>query len=897
MVLNTLTVGAAVTPTVIATSITHYLNRKPLHQKPTAHLSYHEGLNLVRRFIIHSAYHTVEELQAFTAQWVPVPHWVRVDTIEITQDYLTRAANHISEQLGPEGVELVGGKHWWQWRRQKSPLKAEWIEMRKDHAERKKTGDRGHRVILYIHGGAYYFGSNDEHRYQMQRHARKLKAKLLTPEYRLAPEFPFPCGLHDSLAAYLYLLEHHHPNEILLAGDSAGGGMCMALMLVLRDQGLPLPAGGMLLSPWVDLTHSFPSVAGDGAFDYIPSNGFVHRPSRAWPPPNSDDLESFAEEARKAEQARNHKKPQNPDEPEMPMISVAPPSGSTAPPVIPASLSETTKHYGPNLTINIDGKEIEIKDQIQLYAANHLLTYPLVSPVMAASLGGLPPLLIQTGGGELLCDEQVYLAHKAAHPTKYPPPKHVYASHPGRAAEIEAEMAKYPPTDVQLQVWDDLCHVAHTLSWTRPAKYMYRSVAQFGAWALARSQNRAIDILVDDSVSDISSGGSDTDSTADDSPLDKVQTDANLGYLPSFAPIAAGMAVGKAGDPLPPFADHMIRQRVDRHGDIRPLPPVDELPAMLMPVEQIGIIKEGPVRKWLDTQKKWSKLFGKERENVQATRLKEIREGYVGFSDLNGGLESPPPTALAGRRRLGKEEVGPKKPGRSWGMSMWSGWGMSHDKNTIRREKAAPKTPDIESVVPREAEASASPRETSRAATPSEKGRPGLASSPSRYRSVTDEGQAGTPLSGASTPSGVRSGRSSLAGGGAGGHTRGNSMIYSLPEEEGTGLVVPKSNSSSTRPTSDGIAFPFKLKVGDGEQNAEGRSLNASLLTLPGTPGLEQNAETGASEETGEEKNINGHENGNGKAIEPTSEADATNGEKRTVERPGVERFVTAPEF
>lgn len=129
--------------------------------------------------------------------------------------------------------------------------------------------------MLYVHGGAYFFGSVDERRYQLQRHARKLRARVFAPRYRLAPQFPFPCGLHDCLSAYLYLLAIQEPEEIILAGDSAGGGMIVSLLVTLRDQRLPLPAGAILISPWVDLTHSSPSVAEEGALDYIPAHGFT----------------------------------------------------------------------------------------------------------------------------------------------------------------------------------------------------------------------------------------------------------------------------------------------------------------------------------------------------------------------------------------------------------------------------------------------------------------------------------------------------------------------------------------------------------------------------------------------------------------------------------------------
>lgn len=203
-----------------------------------------------------------------------MPVWVDVQHVQIPEDLLLRSADLIRAQLGPAGIEAVGGKSWWEWRREETVLKAEWIEMRQDMEQRKKTENvKGQRIMLYVHGGAYFFGSVDEHRYQMQRHARKLKARVLAPRYRLAPQFPFPCGLMDCLAAYLFLLEQgHHPSTILLAGDSAGGGMVLSMLVTLRDQGIALPAGAILISPWVDLTHSFPSLGGDGKMDYVRSH-------------------------------------------------------------------------------------------------------------------------------------------------------------------------------------------------------------------------------------------------------------------------------------------------------------------------------------------------------------------------------------------------------------------------------------------------------------------------------------------------------------------------------------------------------------------------------------------------------------------------------------------------
>lgn len=102
-----------------------------------------------------------------------------VDEVSIPSEYITESARLLASQLGQDGVNQVGGTKWWQWRREGGILKAEWIEMRSNYDKRKRTGDKGKKVMLYVHGGAYFFGSVDEHRYQLQRHARKLEARVL----------------------------------------------------------------------------------------------------------------------------------------------------------------------------------------------------------------------------------------------------------------------------------------------------------------------------------------------------------------------------------------------------------------------------------------------------------------------------------------------------------------------------------------------------------------------------------------------------------------------------------------------------------------------------------------------------------------------------------------------
>jgi acetyl esterase/lipase len=109
---------------------------------------------------------------------VPHPLWVKVDQFPIPETHLTASAEAIQAQLGSHGIESVGGKTWWQWRRPGSEMSAEWIEMRAHFQVRQSGNDPGKRVMLYVHGGGYFFGSVDAHRYQLQRHARKLKARV-----------------------------------------------------------------------------------------------------------------------------------------------------------------------------------------------------------------------------------------------------------------------------------------------------------------------------------------------------------------------------------------------------------------------------------------------------------------------------------------------------------------------------------------------------------------------------------------------------------------------------------------------------------------------------------------------------------------------------------------------
>ena len=123
------------------------------------------------------------------------------------------------------------------------------------------------RTVLHHHGGGYVSGRPATNRNVAGRLARGLRAQVLLAAYRLAPEHPHPAALQDALSSYRRLLDRCDPAAIAVSGDSAGGGLTLALLQRLRDEGLPLPAAGVLISPWTDLTGESPSHSGNDAAD------------------------------------------------------------------------------------------------------------------------------------------------------------------------------------------------------------------------------------------------------------------------------------------------------------------------------------------------------------------------------------------------------------------------------------------------------------------------------------------------------------------------------------------------------------------------------------------------------------------------------------------------------
>lgn len=408
------------------------------------------------------------------------------------------------------------------------------------------------------------------------------------------------------------------------------------------------------------------------------------------------------------------------------------------------------------------------------------------------------------GGGEILRDEQIYMAHKCANPQKYAPATE-------RLTPREKEqLAKFKPTDVQLQVWDDLCHVAPTLSFTKPAKFMYRSVAQFGAWLLARAQHRGIDILDDDQISVISSSGSETQ-VGNGAAREEERREEEEAIA------AAPGQVGKAGDPLPDFKNHMIRQRVTRHGVTLPLAPEKELEACSMDPTEVGVFKAATARKWLATRREYDTRYASAKAKVHKQLVSDLATGFQDF----GPGEQPPPAALAGRRKLESHMAETKKK-RSLGLSLWSLWGSKHDEETIEREKQADKQPEIEIVadddggrVPHRDQDGANEREAQSPADGDVTSR-----SRSRRRTVVDEHQ--------------------IEHGAVDENTPVAQLLHKRQEKEAShpGLLspdyVPETGVAGKRPFIKGMALPFSL-------NKEADTASMVTLNSVASPSKEAN--------------------------------------------------------
>lgn len=180
-------------------------------------------------------------------------------TLDDLAHYVTRMRPRLESLAArgpiPRGTRIDVDRH--------APVPGEWV--------RPKDSHEGGPVVLHLHGGAYTLCSPTTHRGMTRNLARAARGVAWVPDYRLAPEHPYPAALDDAVRTYRWLLDDLaiDPSRIAVTGDSAGGGLGLGLLLRARDEGLPLPACYVGLSPWTDLTGASDSIEANNGRDVL----------------------------------------------------------------------------------------------------------------------------------------------------------------------------------------------------------------------------------------------------------------------------------------------------------------------------------------------------------------------------------------------------------------------------------------------------------------------------------------------------------------------------------------------------------------------------------------------------------------------------------------------------
>ncbi|CAG8707232.1 12216_t:CDS:2, partial [Funneliformis mosseae] len=262
-------------PMLISTTINHYRKGPP---QPSWDLKFHLVFALIKSNIGDFNNLTIEQAQQDSKRHAPLLPDTITNESKVDNKYRHESQIHLERILKP--YEHVLDTEWKDLK--DDGITAEWVQIRDDGWEKREV----RKTILYLHGGAYYLCSKESHRKSTSALAKGSNARVFAIDYRLAPQNQFPAALQDALAAYLYLLnppkdsgfEPLNPKNIIFAGDSAGGGLCMALGLAVRDAGLPSCAGIVGWSPLLDLTHSMPSTISDKCeeTDFVSITSFRH---------------------------------------------------------------------------------------------------------------------------------------------------------------------------------------------------------------------------------------------------------------------------------------------------------------------------------------------------------------------------------------------------------------------------------------------------------------------------------------------------------------------------------------------------------------------------------------------------------------------------------------------
>ncbi|KAF9076850.1 hypothetical protein BDP27DRAFT_1254731 [Rhodocollybia butyracea] len=709
MGVSTTSAAVHITPVVIKTFLRHGKRRAHKYKDSSEEeearddIFFDEAFNIVKAFLELGIQNTIESLQGFTNTHIPAPYWAAVAPVQAPLSVCNDAADILINWFGPRELKhVVGGERWWQVRGLDG-VECEWITEKEylssdpvncangeNISQINETISRMEHletVMLYVHGGMFKIdskGSVNTHRYQVIRYARKIKGRAFAVNYRKAPQYPWPAPLQDVLAAYLYLIRppvsaHHKavpPNKIVLAGDSAGANLCLTTLTVLRDMGLPMPSGAVLISPWVDLTHSFPSVMQNTPTDIIPPHGFLAKPSTLWPvdplPPSGgrvcptksnpppepghadtllpskkrvqiERIDHTAGPVQSQEEMLHHPDDQNDSEA----------SGSSSADGEDPDIDLWEPKPPKVLMEDPNAVPLELRSQIQQYATTEQLTHPLVSPIVQGSLGNLPPLYIIAGDGEVLRDEIIHLAHRAAHPKEYPARKGVLKEG-NRQNENAAKFTT--PTKVHLQVFDDMCHVLTVFTFTQSAKFAYHSIAEFTKHitnenaglepfpelrplSRASVDNEALDehkkkrSLFQRLKGKVPSSGLHHHQNNGDRLFEDEVT-AVTGQVQNFKRKDLSSTETTAtvnGDRLEASSSQkdtfiMIRERVDIHGHTRNMEPREEMQCLKISPSQIGLIKEAPAVRWSRGQEEWDSRFAKQAKRVLQSRQQSERK-------------------------------------------------------------------------------------------------------------------------------------------------------------------------------------------------------------------------------------------------------------------------------
>ncbi|KAM0746269.1 hypothetical protein T439DRAFT_141788 [Meredithblackwellia eburnea MCA 4105] len=251
--------GLRLLPTALGTILTHYTTGPPQASWPlstdlfTAIARKHDTIKAKTKPDIDVVKHmqAARKVIAFE-KWIPPPH-----------------NGFACEVMVPVKKRGLGDvlKDWDEKEDGRRTVPADWVYHNAVYA----ASEPNPNVVLYFHGGAYCLMSKESHTPITISFSKAMNCRVFSVSYRLSPETPFPGALHDAVASYQYLTEDLKipPGNIYFAGDSAGGGLSMGLLLYLRDQGMPLPGGAVVMSPWVDSTSSLMSWESNGHLDYL----------------------------------------------------------------------------------------------------------------------------------------------------------------------------------------------------------------------------------------------------------------------------------------------------------------------------------------------------------------------------------------------------------------------------------------------------------------------------------------------------------------------------------------------------------------------------------------------------------------------------------------------------